>query len=153
MKYRLTFGITHWEVTQSVMATKLTRLTHKIAIQLHLVAESSTICSSRSRRPVRKLLGIPSYLTILSVSHPIRTNPVVTEEVYAFEGSHSRLRVTGWRIFHSKCLGLCTVHVLFCSKPRRRWGNVSVTFCCTSNLSWEQPHIVETDELLHCSCT
>jgi hypothetical protein len=27
--------------------------THKIAIQLHLVAESCTICSSRSRRPVR----------------------------------------------------------------------------------------------------
>jgi hypothetical protein len=30
------------------MAVKLTRLTHKIAIQLHLVAESFTICSSRS---------------------------------------------------------------------------------------------------------
>jgi len=44
------------------MAAKLTRLTHKIAIQLHLVAESSTICSSRSRRPVRKLLVTPSYL-------------------------------------------------------------------------------------------
>jgi hypothetical protein len=38
------------------MAAKLTRLTHKIAIQLHLVAESCTIYSSRSRRPVRKLL-------------------------------------------------------------------------------------------------
>jgi hypothetical protein len=40
---------------------KLTRLTHKIAVQLHLVAESSTICGSRSRRPVRKLLDTPSY--------------------------------------------------------------------------------------------
>jgi hypothetical protein len=39
-KYTLTFGITHWEATQNVMAEKLTRLTHKIAIQLHLVAES-----------------------------------------------------------------------------------------------------------------
>jgi hypothetical protein len=38
------------------MASKLTILTHEIAIQLHLVAESCTICSSRSRRPVRKLL-------------------------------------------------------------------------------------------------
>jgi hypothetical protein len=37
------------------MVAKLTRLTHKIAIKLHLVAESCTICSSRSRRPVRKL--------------------------------------------------------------------------------------------------
>jgi hypothetical protein len=37
------------------MASKLTRLIYKIAIQLHLVAENCTICSSRSRRPVRKL--------------------------------------------------------------------------------------------------
>jgi hypothetical protein len=36
----------------------------KIVIQLHLVAESCTICSSRSRRPVRKLLDTPSYLDI-----------------------------------------------------------------------------------------
>jgi hypothetical protein len=43
------------------MAAKLTRRTHKIAIQLHLVAESCTICSSRSRRPVRKLLDTSSY--------------------------------------------------------------------------------------------
>jgi len=41
--------------------TKLTRLSHKIAIQKQLVAETCTICSSRSRRPVRKLLGRPSY--------------------------------------------------------------------------------------------
>jgi hypothetical protein len=40
---------------------KLTRLPHKIAIQLHLAAESCTICSSRSRRSVRKLLDTPSY--------------------------------------------------------------------------------------------
>jgi hypothetical protein len=43
------------------MAIKLTRLTHKVAIQLYLVAESCTICSSRSRQPVRKLLVTPSY--------------------------------------------------------------------------------------------
>jgi hypothetical protein len=43
------------------MAAKLTRLTHKIAIHLHLVAERCTICSSRSRRPVWKLLDTPSY--------------------------------------------------------------------------------------------
>jgi hypothetical protein len=36
------------------MATKLTRLIHKISIELHLVTESCTICSSRSWRPVRK---------------------------------------------------------------------------------------------------
>jgi len=42
------------------MAAKLTRLTHKI--QLHLVVQSYTICSSRFRRSVRKLLDTPSYV-------------------------------------------------------------------------------------------
>jgi len=46
------------------MAAKLTRLTHKIAIQLHLVALSCTISSSRSRRPVRKLLDTLSYIGV-----------------------------------------------------------------------------------------
>jgi hypothetical protein len=53
---------TRWEATQRVMAAKLTRLTHKIAIKLHLVAELCTICNSRCWRPVRKLLDTPSYL-------------------------------------------------------------------------------------------
>jgi hypothetical protein len=43
------------------MAAKLTRLTHKTAIQLQLVAQNCTICSSRSRRPARKLLDTLSY--------------------------------------------------------------------------------------------
>jgi len=43
------------------MVAKLTRLTQKIAIQLHPVAESYTICSFRSRRTVRKLFDTPSY--------------------------------------------------------------------------------------------
>jgi hypothetical protein len=55
---------TCWEATQRVMVAKPTRLTHKIAIQLHLVAESYTICSSRSRRPVRKLFDISSYIKL-----------------------------------------------------------------------------------------
>jgi hypothetical protein len=58
-KYTITTMNTRWEATQRVMEVNLTRLTHKIAIQLHLVAESCTICSSRSRRPVRKLLDTP----------------------------------------------------------------------------------------------
>jgi hypothetical protein len=53
------------------MAAKLTRLTHKIAIQLHLVAESCTICSPRSRRPDRKLLVTPSYLVRSGFEHEI----------------------------------------------------------------------------------
>jgi hypothetical protein len=47
---------TRWEAAQRVMAAKITRLTHKIVIQLHLVPEICTIFTSRSRRPVRKLL-------------------------------------------------------------------------------------------------
>jgi len=43
-----------------VMAAKFTRLTHKTVMQLHLDAERCTICSSRSRRPVRKLLDTPT---------------------------------------------------------------------------------------------
>jgi hypothetical protein len=61
-KYALTTINTRWQATQRVMAVKLTRLTHNIAIHLYLVAESCFICSSRSRRPVRKLLDTVSYL-------------------------------------------------------------------------------------------
>jgi hypothetical protein len=61
MKYTPTFRITRCCPLQRVMAAKLTRLTHKIAIQLRLLAGSCTICSSRSRRPVRKLLDTLSY--------------------------------------------------------------------------------------------
>jgi hypothetical protein len=46
------------------MAIKFTRQTDTLAIQLHLVAESCTICSSHSRWPVRKLLDTPSYLML-----------------------------------------------------------------------------------------
>jgi len=43
------------------MATKLARLAHKIAIELLLVGESCTICSSYSRRSVQKRLDTFSY--------------------------------------------------------------------------------------------
>jgi len=47
MKYMLTTVNTQ-EAIQRVMAVELTRLTHKIVIQLHLVGESCTSCSSHS---------------------------------------------------------------------------------------------------------
>jgi len=69
MEYMLTAMNTCWEATQRVMVSKLTRLNHKIVIQLHLVAESHTICSSHSRWPVQKLLDTPSCLpSIILVS-------------------------------------------------------------------------------------
>jgi hypothetical protein len=52
---------TRWEATQRVMEAKLTILTHRIAIQPHLVAESYAVCSFPCRRTVRKLLDTPSY--------------------------------------------------------------------------------------------
>jgi hypothetical protein len=61
-KYMLTTINTRWGATQRVMVTKPTRLTHKIAIQLHLLAESCTICSSHFRWPVRKRLVTLSYI-------------------------------------------------------------------------------------------
>jgi hypothetical protein len=61
VKYMLTTINTHWEAVQRVMVAELTRLTQKIAIQLHLVAESCSICSTHFRRPVWKLLATPSY--------------------------------------------------------------------------------------------
>jgi hypothetical protein len=67
-KYTLTTINTRLEATQRAMTAKLTRLTHKIAIQLNL-EKSCTICSSRSRRPVRKLLDTPSYNNSLSFSY------------------------------------------------------------------------------------
>jgi hypothetical protein len=65
-KYTLTKINTCWEAIQRVMAEKLSRLTHKIAIKLHLVAESCTIRSSRYRRPVRKLLDTHWYVVMAS---------------------------------------------------------------------------------------
>jgi len=46
------------------MAEKLARLTHRVAIQLHLMSESCTICSTCFRRSVCKLLDKPRTCTI-----------------------------------------------------------------------------------------
>jgi hypothetical protein len=49
------------EKQHRIMVVKLTRLTHNIARQLHLLAEGCTVCIFRSCRPVLKLLDTPSY--------------------------------------------------------------------------------------------
>jgi len=53
------------------MAAKLTRMTHKIPIQLHLVTERYTIRSFRSKRPVWKLLDTSSYHSTKAYSNRI----------------------------------------------------------------------------------
>jgi hypothetical protein len=78
------------------MAAKLTRLSHKIAIQLHLAADRRTICNSRSGRPVRKLLDTPSYVwesggifpRIISLG--TRCRSVVT---FTLQSSYSRYNI------------------------------------------------------------
>jgi hypothetical protein len=53
-------------------------MTHKIAVQLHLLAESCTICSSSSRRPVRKLLDnlrTCSWYGIIKLSTVVQVLP------------------------------------------------------------------------------
>jgi hypothetical protein len=63
------------------MAAKLTRLTHKIAIQLHLVAESCTIFSSRSRWPVWILLDTPTYVLTVPNVTTVRNFECMLEKV------------------------------------------------------------------------
>jgi choline-glycine betaine transporter len=46
------------------MTAVLTRLIHKIAIQLQVLVVSCTICSSRSRRSVRRLLDTTSDVVL-----------------------------------------------------------------------------------------
>jgi len=86
------------EATQRVMAAKLIRLTHKIAIQLHLVAESRAICSSHSRRPVQKLLVTPSiqllFPTTYSPQHSLSQQLIITItknslRLYAFSAQNA----------------------------------------------------------------
>jgi hypothetical protein len=48
---------TRSEATQRFIAAKFTILSHKIAIQLHLVAESCTICNSRPHAASPKTFG------------------------------------------------------------------------------------------------
>jgi hypothetical protein len=59
------------------MAAKLSRLTHKIAIQLNLVADSCTIWGSRSRRPVRKLLVTASYVCTFLIVITVLYYPIM----------------------------------------------------------------------------
>jgi hypothetical protein len=100
-KYMLVTINTRSDATQRVMAAKLTRLTHKIAIQLHLVAESCTIYSSRSRRPVRKLLDTPSYVaikspplgTVLSQFHPASISKIISIKSILMLSSHLLLHL------------------------------------------------------------
>jgi hypothetical protein len=107
-------------VTKWVTVAKLTRLTHKIAIKLHIVAESCTICSSSSRRPVRILLDTPScHDSLKSVSTLTRYMKVRFYTVHCLRYNWSTQRF--WRSSDSRpqvtgCQHTDTFLLLFTSK-------------------------------------
>jgi hypothetical protein len=107
---------TSWEATQRVMVVKLTRLTHKIAIQLHLVAESFTICSSRSRRPVRKPLDSPSYISVSSGTY-------INSRTEVFLRCWTWNEIVRPGTLHTECTSNCKAEV---------WILVFSYFCCYS---------------------
>jgi hypothetical protein len=80
-KYTRTIINTRWEAKQRVMSAKLTRLTHKIAIQLHVVAESCTICSSRPQATSPETFGYTLVYIHLSAEQTsgIRTLKIDSE--------------------------------------------------------------------------
>jgi len=95
------------------MVAKLTSLTHKIAIEMHLVAESCTICSSCSMRPVRKLLDTRSYSNrfpssssssyrrariILGIFDSIIFSPAISFLVSELHGLLSACNSTQWQM-------------------------------------------------------
>jgi hypothetical protein len=65
------------------MAAKLAWMTHKIVIQLHLVAESCTICGSHTRQLIGKLLDTPSYINDVVIS-PLETGTRLSQKVNDF---------------------------------------------------------------------
>jgi len=92
------------------MAAKLTRLTHKITIQLHLVAESCTICSSPTRRLVRKLLDTLVYYPVYYAAHfecDYKKQPSPVSE-------RSKSRTVVQISNTSRGMAVCKRHSVFC---------------------------------------
>jgi len=93
------------------MVAKLTKLTHKIAIQLHVVAESHTICSSSSRRPVRKLLDAHSYVLLvacfriidISSDFPFNVKPSLHRVRYSEDANFGQLTIHNSHVRTEKC--------------------------------------------------
>jgi hypothetical protein len=123
------------------MAAKLTRLTHKIVIQLPLVAESCTICSSRSRRQVRKLWIHPhvhSKLISLNLNRlsPIRVMKAIEADlsftvsahvqIYFFNTCYSQGETRLWPRLRHKSHPECACVI----------GKEPFCFCCVAQNYW-----------------
>jgi CDP-diacylglycerol pyrophosphatase len=111
------------------MAAKLARLTHKIAIQLHLVAESCIVFSSCSRWSVRKVLDTPSCSMFIYIKYlPSKINGL-DHKVKAINFTHKALKFRN-------CFSADTAQV--CQKRIRK--------CCQLFL-----HCLYVDNLVICS--
>jgi hypothetical protein len=116
---------------------KLTRLTHKIAMQLYLVAERCTICSSRSRRPVRILLDTPSYIdqsnsyTCLSFLTKLSDEFNGTALGYGLDDRGFECR-QGLRIFLFAALSIPAVGH---PPPPNQWVPVALSLGCEADYS------------------
>jgi hypothetical protein len=140
-KYTLTTVNTRWEATQRVMAVKLTRMTHKIAIQLHLVPTSCTIYSSRPRRPVRKLLDTPSYVAAVLCQNRALMCVCLEAGILARRGLNMWSVVT---FLHSYCVCVASWHEFhiehesLTDQSNNRWfwgGKKHDTFLCSCKCS------------------
>jgi hypothetical protein len=143
-KYTLTFGITPCRPLQRVMAAKLITLTHTIAIQLHLVAGSSTICNSRSRRPVRKRLDTHSYsggfhfklfskrLSFVSVAGTLCARRTEKQRVYIYITEKWFMLVTIAKVVPNSVLQSYSIHIFhsLCSLSVNAECLISVITTC-----------------------
>jgi hypothetical protein len=128
--YTLTTINTPWEATQRVMTAKLTKVTHKITIQLHLVAESYTICSSRGRRPVRKLLDTPLYIISSANGTSFRQSSYTSVSLY-INAENSKLNIFYASVMFST---ICRLQMR-CTG----WHGQLTTQDCRSTASWDFP--------------
>jgi hypothetical protein len=89
-KYTLPFGITRWEETQRVMAAKLIKLIHKIAIQLHLVAKSGGQSGN--------FCNTPSYSRHDSAAHIFLTQTLHCTKIYFLAFHLIQIHITVLRV-------------------------------------------------------
>jgi hypothetical protein len=157
----LTFGITLWEETQRVMAAKLIRLTHKIEIQLHLVADSCTICSSHSRWQVWKLLDTPWYVPPIQLRQfATYTNLMwfICNMKYYF----GPLSIEIWMLLNYYCTKLSLHYFLILCAPLQlltktswSWASWQIKICLrgclfASSKYWKEGFVIE---ISHCAWT
>jgi hypothetical protein len=99
---------------------KFNTLTHKIVIQLHLMAESCTIYSTRSRQPVQKLLDTPSYcnkdekgITLLARENVLTPSTYCSFTLFCSKnGKYLHLTIKNGRQCQESILLACTTDVL-----------------------------------------